>query len=86
MNKIKMILRIYRDGEQVNEIKSTSQAVIYKEIAKIYRQKVDKLADCVKIVTGLCELQRAAVYTHFDDYTGKQIKYVYKYTFDGVQL
>lgn len=83
---MKMILKIYRNGEQVNEIKSASQTVIYREIAKIYRQKVDKLADKVEIVTGLCELQRAAVYTHFDDYTGKRMKYVYKYTFDGVQL
>lgn len=83
---MKMVLEIYRDGEQVNEIKSTSQAVIYKEIAKIYRQKVDKLADRVEIVTGLCELQRAAVYAHLDDHTGKRTKYIYKYTFNGVQL
>lgn len=86
MKKPRMILKIYQNGEQVNEIKSTSQTVIYREIAKIYRQKVDKLADRVEIVTGWSELQRAAIYTHFYDHTGKRTKWLYKYTFDGVKL
>lgn len=83
---MKMVLKIYQNGEQVNEIKSTSQIVIYREIAKIYRQKVDKLADRVEIVTGWSEMQRATVSAHFDDYTGKRTKWLYKYAFNGVKL
>ena len=81
-----MQLKIYKNGEQVNEITSTDKGDIYEHATRIYRQKVDKLADRVEIVTGWSELQRAAIYTHFDDHEGKRTKWIYKYTFDGVRL
>lgn len=83
---MEMTLKIYQNGEQVNEIKSTDKGEIFEHVARIYRQKVDKLADRVEIVTGWSELQKAGIYTHSYDHAGKRTKWLYKYTFDGVRL
>lgn len=81
-----MTLKIYANGEQVNTITTTDRAEIYEHVARIYRQKLDKLADRVEIVTGWSELQRATIYTRFNRWDAKSTKYKYVYHFDGVTL
>ena len=81
MKRAKMILKIYRNGEQVNEIKSTSKGEIFEHVARVYRVKLDKLAERVTIATGWDEIQHAEVYYNRDG-----MKWAYKYHFDGVRL
>lgn len=76
-----MQLRIYQNGEQVNEITSTDKGDIFENVARIYRVKVDKLAERVTIATGWDEIQHAEIYYNRDD-----TKWAYKYHFDGVRL
>ncbi len=78
---MEMVLKIYRNGEQVNEIKSTDKSDIFENVARIYRVKLDKLAERVTIATGWDEIQHAAIYYNRDG-----TKWAYKYTFDGVKL
>jgi hypothetical protein len=83
---MEMVLKIYRNGEQINEIKSTDKGEIFEHVARIYRQKLDKLADRVEIVANCYGIERATIYAHFDMFDGHRQKYKYVYTFDGVRL
>lgn len=78
---MKMTLKIYQNGEQVNEITSTDKGEIFEHVARIYRIKLDKLAERVTIATGWNELQHAEVY-----YNRNDTKWAYKYKFEGVKL
>lgn len=81
MKQATMILKIYANGEQVNTITTSDRAEIYEHVARVYRVKVDKLAERVTIATGWNEIQHAEVY-----YNRNGMKWAYKYHFDGVTL
>ena len=82
---MEMLLKIYKNGEQVNEITNTDKMEIYQNIAKLYYQKqifkyrtsFDYKSDNSFTVTQ---------HTQQVLYNGDIIKYIYKYTFDGVRL
>lgn len=78
---MEMTLKIYQNGEQVNEIKSTDKGDIYYHVSQIYRVKLEKLAERVTIATGWNQIQHAAIY-----YNINGTKWAYKYIFDRVGL
>lgn len=73
-----MILKIYRNGEKVNEIKTTDRARIYKHIAIALMRKIEK-TESVTVDYGSIYINRIVRNRNFED-----TKYVY--TFDGVTL
>ena len=82
MKQAKMILKIYRNGEQVNEIKTTNKAEIYKHIAIAFFNKIEKIE---KVTIGYGVGTVHGIITNFDN-ADCDSHWKYVYHFDGVQL
>lgn len=77
-----MILKIFKNGEQVNEITSETPEEIYKGIASVYvGEKVFKQKSKIKkYYNNIIEIEQ--IFTLATDGT----KYKYQYHFEGVNL
>ncbi len=80
-----MILKIYRNNEQVNEITSTDTTTIYKNIAQTLYTKETKRATKTQITRLNNEIN---IIQRFDQYKTQiqNITYTYKYKFVDVEL
>lgn len=77
---MKMILKIFKNGEQVNEITSETPEEIYKEIANIYicEKVFNQKSKIKKYLNNIIEIEK--------DFTTNNTKYKYQYHFEGVNL
>lgn len=83
---MEMFLEIYKNGQKVNEIKTTDPANIYKQVAQIYFAKDNKHATKTKITHSMSEL--LTVVQTFDPSKTQlpNTTYIYKYKFVDVSL
>ena len=82
---MQMILKIYRNNEQVNEIKSEEPATVYKNFAQALYTKETKRATKTQIVKRNNEIN---IIQKFDQYKTQltNTTYTYKYKFVDVEL
>lgn len=85
-HNIEMLLKIYKNGEQVNEINSTDPANIYKHIAQIYHAKDTKRASKTKIEISYNSEIKATQTFKQDKTQIPGTTYTYKYMFVGIRL
>lgn len=82
---MQMILKIFRNNEQVNEITSTNTTTIYKNIAQALYTKETKRATKTQILRQNNEI---SIIQKFDAYKTQipNTTYTYKYKFVDVEL
>lgn len=83
---MKMLIEIYRNGEKVNEIKTTSKTAIYKKIAEIYKAKEEKRTTRTTIQTSWGTIHKATETYNQDKTQIARTNYKYIYTFEDVEL
>lgn len=83
---MKMKIEIFRNGEKVNELNTTSPKEIYKKIVQIYNAKETKRATKTTIKTSWGEILEATEIYKQDKTQINGIEYKYKYYFDGVEV
>lgn len=83
---MQLTIKIYKNTEQVNEIKSNDPAVIYKNLAQVLMAKENKRA----IKTQIAQLpnNKIKVIQKFDQYKTQipNTTYTYKYNFVDIVL
>lgn len=82
---MQMILKIYRNNEQVNEITSEEPTTIYKNIAQVLYTKETKRATKTQITKQNNEIN---IIQKFDQYKTQltNTTYTYKYKFVDVEM
>lgn len=82
---MQMILKIYRNNEQVNEITSEEPTIIYKNIAQALYTKETKRATKTQITKRNNEIN---ILQKFDQYKTQltNTTYTYKYKFVDVEM
>lgn len=82
---MQMILKIYRNNEQVNEITSEESTTIYKNIAQVLYTKETKRATKTQITKQNNEIN---IIQKFDQYKTQltNTTYTYKYKFVDVEM
>lgn len=81
-----MIIKIYRNNEQVNEITSTDATEIYKKIAQIYKAKADKRTTKTTIKASYSGILEATETYNQDKTQLSGTTYTYKYYFKNAEL
>ena len=83
---MKMTTKVYRNGEQVNEIETTDPTEIYKKIAQIYKAREDKRTTRTTTKTSWGRIEEATETFNQDKTQLAGIKYKYHYIFESVEL
>lgn len=81
-----MTTEVYKNGEKINELKTTSPKEIYKKIAQIYKSKEDRRTTRTTTRTSWGQILGATETYNQDKTQLMGITYKYIYTFENVEL